>query len=150
MPLPDVGAALLDALYQERLLQHYRRPHNRGTLDAPDAAATRTNPLCGESITVAVTLDGDSVGDIRFDGRACSIAQASASMMTEAVRGHTPAQIAALRAQLHQLVTGGPADPALGDLLALSGVARVPARAGCALLAWDALADALAAVHAAG
>jgi nitrogen fixation NifU-like protein len=146
VPLPDP----FGALYQEAILTHYRRPHNRGALDAPDASATRVNPLCGETITVTVAIDGDRVSDIRFDGRGCSIAQASASMMTDAVRGLDSAQIADLSDRLRALVSGrgGKADPKLGDLNALGGVARVPARVACAMLPWETLADALAVVQA--
>jgi nitrogen fixation NifU-like protein len=144
VPLPDP----FGALYQEAILTHYRRPHNRGTLDPADASATRINPLCGETITVTVTTDDDRVSAIRFDGRGCSIAQASASMMTDAVRGLDATQVAELAGRLRTLVTGGGADPKLGDLNALAGVARVPARVACAMLAWDTLADALAVVQA--
>jgi nitrogen fixation protein NifU and related proteins len=144
VPLPDP----FGALYQETILTHYRRPHNRGTLDPADASATRVNPLCGETITVTVTTDDERVSAIRFDGRGCSIAQASASMMTDAVRGLDSAQIAELAGRLRTLVTGGETDPKLGDLNALAGVARVPARVACAMLAWNALTDALAVAQA--
>jgi nitrogen fixation NifU-like protein len=130
----------------ELILTHYRRPHNRGTLDAPDGVATRLNPLCGEQLTVGVRLVDGRVGDVRFDGESCSIGRASASMMTDLVRGLDVDAIAALTARVRALVDGDPvaaADPALGDLRALAAIARTPARAPCALLAWDALRDAL-------
>jgi nitrogen fixation NifU-like protein len=128
------------------ILAHHRRPHHRGTLDAPDGVGTRDNPLCGETLTVSVARDGDRVRDIRFDGETCSIGRASASMMTDLVLGLSRDEIAALTARVRALVAGDPsvaADPTLGDLRALAEVRRTPARAACALLAWNALADAL-------
>ncbi len=144
MPAPS-GGAPLEALYQELILDHYRRPRHKGVLDAPDIAATAMNPLCGESITVAATLDGDQLHDVRFTGQTCAIAQASASMMTDLVRGRTRAETEVLVARLAEMLRGDSTaarDPALGDLRALSGVARIPVRIPCALLPWRALADA--------
>ncbi len=137
----------MSASATELILTHYRRPHNRGTLDAPDGLATRVNPLCGETLTVGVRLASGRVGEIRFDGESCSVGRASASMMTDLVRGLDASAIAALTARVRALVAGDPdaaADPALGELRALSAIARTPARAPCALLAWEALADAVA------
>jgi nitrogen fixation protein NifU and related proteins len=131
----------------EIILAHHRRPHHRGTLDAPDGIATRLNPLCGESLTVSVAVDGERVRDVQFDGDSCSIGRASASMMTDLVAGLTPAEIDVLVARVRSLVSGDPAaavDPALGDLRALADIRRTPARAACALLPWNALIDALA------
>jgi nitrogen fixation NifU-like protein len=144
------GSAAREGLYQELVLEHFRRPHGKGPLATSDAIATVRNPLCGEEITVAVALDhGGSerrVLDVGFTGDGCSISQASASMMTDAVRGRTVEEIAALTAHLRALVRGdamAALDDTLGPLRALSGVARVPARAGCALMAWEALARAV-------
>jgi nitrogen fixation NifU-like protein len=138
--------AQLAAIYQELILDHYRRPRNKGPLEAPDATAERRNPLCGDELTVAVALDGDRVRDVRFTGRGCSISQASASMLTEAVRGHTRAEAAAAIARFTELVHGRlapEAAAAMGELRAFGGVARFPARIRCATLAWSALAEAL-------
>ncbi|HWZ59201.1 MAG TPA: SUF system NifU family Fe-S cluster assembly protein [Gemmatimonadaceae bacterium] len=131
----------------EIILTHHRRPHHRGTIDAPDGVATRHNPLCGETLTVGVTLDTGRLSDVRFDGESCSIGRASASMMTDLVVGLTPDEVGALTTRVQALVTGDPAaaaDATLGDLRALAEVRRTPARAACALLPWNALADALA------
>src|SRR5205823_2314063 len=104
-------------------------------------SAERRNPLCGDELTLAVALDGDGrVREARFTGRGCSISQASASMLTEAVRGKTRAEVEALAERFSAMVHGdaeAAADPALGALRALSGVARYPARIRCATLAWS-------------
>lgn len=141
------GVAELQAAYQELILEHYRRPRNRGPLVGADATARVHNPLCGDEIAIAVTLDGDRIREARFEGRGCSIAQASASMLTELVRGKTRAEVAELRRRLRAMVTGGAVDDALGPLVAFSGVARLPARVSCVLMAWDAAAEALARPH---
>jgi nitrogen fixation NifU-like protein len=138
--------AQLAAIYQELILDHYRRPRNKGPLEAPDATAERRNPLCGDELTVAVALDGDRVREVRFTGRGCSISQASASMLTEAMRGQTRAEAAAAIARFTELVHGRlapEAAAAMGELRAFGGVARFPARIRCATLAWSALAEAL-------
>ena len=135
-------------LYHEAILDHYRRPHGRGTLAEADARASRANTLCGETMHVDVALDDDDrVSDIRFECDACSIARASASMMTDVVRGRSPAEIMAFITKLRRFVTGKPSEPEdseLGPLAALGIVRRTPARAACALLPWETLADALA------
>ena len=135
------------ALYQEMILDHYRRPRNKGTLEKADASVEVKNPLCGDEIGLQVAFDGDSVSDLRFSGRGCSISQASASMMTQLVKGKSTEEIGAIRKQFRDLMLGNaPAadDAQLGSLRALSGVARFPARVKCALLAWNALESALA------
>lgn len=146
MPQPR-SAAEIGALYQELILDHYRRPRNKGTLEKADATAEVKNPLCGDEIGLQVAFDGDCVCDLKFSGRGCSISQASASMMTQLVKGKSTEEIEAIRKQFRDLMLGIPAaadDPQLGPLLALSGVARFPARVKCALLAWNALESALA------
>jgi nitrogen fixation NifU-like protein len=146
MSLPK-SSAEVSALYQEMILDHYRRPRNKGTLERADASVEVKNPLCGDEIGLQVAFDGDSVGDLRFSGRGCSISQASASMMTQLVKGKSVGEIGAIRKQFRDLMLGNAAaadDPRLGSLRALSGVARFPARVKCALLAWNALEHALA------
>ena len=147
MPAPTDPAAL-GALYQELILDHYRRPRNKGELADADAHAALKNPLCGDEIEVQLSLDGDRVREIRFAGRGCSISQASASMMTQLARGRTAAELAVLTDRFAALLRGdatAAADEALGDLRALSGVSRFPSRHRCATLAWDAMRRALAA-----
>ncbi|MDP9202891.1 MAG: SUF system NifU family Fe-S cluster assembly protein [Gemmatimonadota bacterium] len=140
-------SAEIAALYQEMILDHYRRPRNKGALENPDASAEMKNPLCGDEITLQVAFSGNGVGDLRFSGRGCSISQASASMMTQLVKGKGAEEIAALRTRFRDMMLGDPSavtDERLGSLRALSGVARFPARVTCALLAWNALESALA------
>lgn len=140
-------SAELGALYQEMILDHYRRPRNKGTLENPDASVEMKNPLCGDEIGLQVEFDGDSVRDLKFSGRGCSISQASASMMTQLLKGKTRVEIESIRKQFRGLMLGEASaadDPQLGSLRALSGVARFPARVKCALLAWNALETALA------
>jgi nitrogen fixation protein NifU and related proteins len=140
---PD--SAELSALYQEMILDHYRRPRNRGTLENADASVEMKNPLCGDEIGLQVMFDGDSISEVRFSGRGCSISLASASMMTQLLKGKTRAEIESIRARFRDLMLGvaEPTDE-LGPLRALSGVARFPGRVKCALLAWNALESALA------
>jgi nitrogen fixation NifU-like protein len=146
MSRPDRSAEIA-ALYQELILDHYRRPRNKGTLENADASAEMKNPLCGDEITLQVAFDGNGVGDLRFSGRGCSISQASASMMTQLVKGKDVSEVNALRSRFRDMMLGDATavtDEKLGSLRALSGVARFPARVKCALLAWNALESALA------
>ena len=141
------SSAQIAALYQEMILDHYRRPRNKGTLENADASAEMKNPLCGDEIALQVAFNGDGVSDLRFSGRGCAISQASASMMTQLVKGKSAEEIGALRNRFRDLMLGDQSaagDEMLGSLRALSGVARFPARVKCALLAWNALEGALA------
>ena len=143
-------SAEIAALYQELILDHYRRPRNKGTLENADASVEMKNPLCGDEICLQVAFEGASVCDLRFAGRGCSISQASASMMTQLVKGKSADEIEQLRGTFREMVMGAmkPDDEAvvgtLGSLRALSGVSRFPARVKCALLAWNALESAMA------
>ena len=139
--------AEIAALYQEMILDHYRRPRTKGTLANADASVEMKNPLCGDEINLQVAFADGSVSDLKFSGRGCSISQASASMMTQLVKGKRKEEIDAIRKQFRELMLGDSSaadDPQLGSLRALSGVARFPARVKCALLAWNALETALA------
>jgi nitrogen fixation protein NifU and related proteins len=141
------SSAEIAALYQEMILDHYRRPRNKGVLENADASVEMKNPLCGDEIGLQVSFDGDGVGDLRFSGRGCSISLASASMMTQLVKGKSASEIDAIRTRFRELMLGdatAATDTRLGSLRALSGVARFPARVKCALLAWNALESALA------
>ena len=144
MPNPD--SAELSGLYQEMILDHYRRPRNKGTLDNADASVELKNPLCGDEIALQVAFEGESISDVKFSGRGCSISQASASMMTQLVKGKRVAEIDSIRTQFRDLMLGVSQgdEQRLGSLRSLSGVARFPARVKCALLAWNALESALA------
>lgn len=131
-------------LYQQVILDHNRTPRNFH--DVPDATnrADGDNPLCGDRIHLAVRVEGDRIGDIGFTGSGCAISQASASLMTAAVKGRSVAEAEALFAAFHRMVTGGEADRALlGKLLAFGGVREFPARVKCANLPWHTLHAAL-------
>ena len=142
----------LDDLYREVILDHYRHPRHRGTLEHPDAHADGQNPLCGDEISLDLALDGDRIADVRLLGRGCSISQASASMMAEAATGKTLAEVAELMRRFKAMMEIEAGDPgidpsrpgaALGDLEALQGVRRFPVRIKCADLPWATLAQAL-------
>lgn len=144
---PSDRSAQVSALYQEMILDHYRRPRNKGEIENPDETIVMKNPLCGDVITVQLRYDGDSVAEVGFSGRGCSISQASASMMTQLVKGRSATEVEALRAKFREMVMGdatAATDPSLGSARALGGVSRFPARVKCALLAWNALESALA------
>ena len=144
----------LEELYREVILDHYRNPRNRGHLDAPDASAEGVNPLCGDEIHLELALEGDKVVAVAVEGQGCSISQASASMMTEAINGKTRAEIEDLTAKFRLMMSlDGDGDldlnpdrpgEVLGDLEALQGVRKYPVRIKCASLGWTVLADALA------
>lgn len=136
----------LDDLYKEVILDHYQHPRNRGQIDDPDLATRGHNPLCGDEILLSVKMAGDVIQDIAFAGRGCSISQASASMMTESVKGHPLGDATALADGFKELMQGsGSTDGLAGneDLEALQGVKKFPARVKCALLPWTALVEVL-------
>ena len=131
----------LDELYQEVILDHNRRPRNHEALPAPARSGEGFNPLCGDRIRVYLELDGDTVKRVTFEGNGCAISQASASVMTEAVKGKTVEEVEALFHSFQDLVTGkAEADPIeLGEIGALVGVRTFPTRVKCATLAWHTL-----------
>jgi nitrogen fixation NifU-like protein len=136
----------LSALYQELILDHYRRPRNKGVLEQPTHAIVLNNPLCGDEIELQLRMDGDVIKEVRFIGRGCSISQAAASMMTQIVKDKRLADALALADRMSAMMHGDEAaatDKGLGDLRALAGVAKFPVRIKCALLPWNALKDAV-------
>jgi nitrogen fixation protein NifU and related proteins len=157
----------LDDLYREIILDHYRSPRNRGTLDVPPAVrAEGFNPLCGDEITLYLDVTDGVVSDVRIAAQGCSISQSSASMMSVAIKGKPIAEVRDLSRQFKAMMSihetaisegdgaadGGGADPgapvevdeqALGDLAALQGVVKFPPRIKCATLAWITLAQGL-------
>ena len=142
MPADDA----LNALYQEVLLDHYRRPRNKGQLPNFDVCVDKKNPLCGDEITLQIEFEGDTVSDVKFTGQGCAISQASASMMTQVLKGRSRTDIERVARRFAEMIHGDDAaarDAALGDLRALAGVSRLPVRLKCAMLAWGALAEAL-------
>ena len=131
-------------LSREIILDHYQNPRNHGRLDAPTVANRGHNPLCGDEIELSLLIDGsDHIDDIRFAGRGCSISQASASMMTDRVKGQTLDEVEASVQHFTQSMANRQAAPAeLEDELdALQGVKRYPARVKCALLPWTTLRE---------
>lgn len=137
----------LDELYREVILDHYSHPRNRGVADPADAKREGANPLCGDEITVSVRVRDGVIEDVRFEGKGCSISQASASMMTEQLKGKPLAEanrlIAAFKAMMHTPSGAEPAADELGDLVALAGVRKFPVRVKCATLSWITLEMAL-------
>lgn len=131
----------LDDLYREVILDHYRSPRNKRPLEDADIDVHRNNPLCGDDITVRVKLDGERAADAAYEGQGCSISQASASMMTEQIKGKSVADIEDLVLRFRAMMGGeeAPGEETLGDLIALKGVVKYPVRIKCAVLAWDAL-----------
>jgi nitrogen fixation NifU-like protein len=139
----DPTPATLAAMYQEELLAHYRSPHNRRDVPRATGIGSRRNPLCGDEIGVAVLVEDGVIADAGFSGRGCSIATASASMLTDVVRGLPPHDALAIADSVDAMLRGETA--ALPDeLRSLHGVAPFPARHGCATMPWAALRDALA------
>jgi nitrogen fixation NifU-like protein len=143
----------LEELYREVILDHYRNPRNRGHLDAPTATAEGVNPLCGDELTIELSIDDDVVTGVAVEGQGCSISQSSASMMTEAIKGKSRAEIEALVKKFRTMMSLEDSDDAgldperpgsvLGDLEALQGVRNYPVRIKCASLAWNTLLEAL-------
>jgi nitrogen fixation protein NifU and related proteins len=137
----------LRELYQELIIDHSKRPRNFRVLEAADRKSEGYNPLCGDKVTVFLELEHDRVKNVSFQGSGCAISTASASVMTESVKGKTLAETEALFEVFHNLVTGKPPamgkTPELGKLAVFSGVSEFPARVKCAALAWHTLHAAL-------
>ena len=147
----------LEELYREVILDHYRNPRNRGHLDSPTASAEGVNPMCGDELTLEVLISDGVVSDVAVNGQGCSISQASASMMTEAVKGKTREEIDDLVSKFRTMMaidesedgdSGEVLDPerpgaTLGDIEALQGVRQYPVRIKCAALGWNTLLEAL-------
>jgi nitrogen fixation protein NifU and related proteins len=133
--------AELSDLYQEVILDHNRRPRNFRSIVEPSRQQEGYNPLCGDRLTVYVTLDGDRISDVAFQGSGCAISKASASLMTEALKGKTIAEARALFERFHALITSSPDTAAadLGKLSVFAGVREFPTRIKCASLPWHTL-----------
>jgi nitrogen fixation NifU-like protein len=132
-------------LYQSVILDHYKKPRNYGRPPGADREAEGVNPLCGDHVNVYAHVEGDRITEVGFEGSGCAISTASASLMTQIVKGRTTAEVAEIFKRFHDLVTGhGDVDPAsVGKLEVLAGVREFPARVKCATLAWHALRSAL-------
>lgn len=138
-------------LYQEMIIDHTRRPHNRREILDADRKVEGHNPLCGDHVTIYVKVRDNRVEDVSFQGSGCAISTASASLMTDSLKGKTLDEAKALFSKFHSMVTGDPEEtvegPGLGKLEVFSGVCQYPARVKCATLAWHTLDAALAGKH---
>jgi len=138
----------LRELYQQLIIDHSRHPHNCRAMGDADARADGHNPLCGDRVTLYVKLEDDRVSDISFQGNGCAISTASASLLTEVLRGKTRREVETLFETFHDLVTGKtpqerPGGPTLGKLRVFAGVSEFPVRVKCATLVWHTLKAAL-------
>ena len=132
----------LQDLYQQVILDHYRRPRNKGPLEDATHTLTLNNPLCGDVIDLMLRVEEGRIAAVNFEGRGCSISQASASMMAGVLKGRTVEDALRIMDTFTRMLHGdtdAAADTELGDLRALAGVARFPIRVKCALLAWNCL-----------
>jgi nitrogen fixation NifU-like protein len=141
-------APQVESLYQEIILDHYRKPHHRGLREPFEAQVHHLNPTCGDEITLRVHLDGDVVSDVSYEGQGCSISQASASVMTDLVIGKSLSEALEVHDEFLTLMQSKgelePDEEVLEDAIAFAGVSKYPARIKCALLAWMAWKDAAA------
>ncbi len=135
----------LDELYKEVILDHYKSPRNKRDLPGAEVSCKKNNPLCGDEITVHLHLDDERVAEVTFEGSGCSISQASASMLTEAVGGRPVKDAEKLAEDFRAMMQGDldPSEEEFGDLIALKGVVKYPVRIKCAVLAWDVMQEAL-------
>jgi nitrogen fixation NifU-like protein len=135
----------LDDLYKEVILDHYKHPRNKRAVEGAELTCSRNNPLCGDEITIHAHLEDGRIAVLAFEGTGCSISQASASMLTEAVSGKSLADAAGVATDFRGMMEGTvePDEDRLGELVALQGVAKYPVRIKCAVLAWDVLQEAL-------
>jgi nitrogen fixation NifU-like protein len=149
MAMSDYGGeglelSSLQDLYQQVILDHYRRPRNKGPLEDATHTLTLNNPLCGDVIDLMLKLEGDRITEVHFEGKGCSISQASASMMSGLLKGRTVRAALDVMDTFTRMLHGdtdAAADTGLGDLRALAGVSKFPVRVKCALLAWDCLQE---------
>ncbi len=133
----------LTDLYQQVILDHNRRPRNRGKLPTANRVARGDNPTCGDQCAVYLQMEGDRIADISFDGSGCAISQASASLMTTQLKGKTAAEAEALFKGFHHIVTSGETPEEISYIAAFAGVHAFPARIKCATLGWHAALNAL-------
>ena len=135
----------LTDLYQEVILDHNRRPRNFRRIETPSHHAEGFNPLCGDKLSLTMQVDGDTVADVAFEGSGCAISKASASLMTDAVRGKSVEEARLLFDRFHRMVTTPPDAPVedMGKLAVFAGVRQFPIRVKCASLAWHTLKAAL-------
>ena len=135
----------LSDLYQEVILDHNRRPRNFRKIEAPSHHAEGFNPLCGDKLSLTMSVEGQNIADVAFEGSGCAISKASASLMTDAVKGKSVEEARSLFERFHKMVTTPPdvAVEDMGKLSVLAGVREFPVRVKCASLAWHTLKAAL-------
>lgn len=133
----------LRELYQEVIFDHYRQPRNYGPLPSANHSADGYNPLCGDKVKVSLRVENGVIRDAHFEGSGCAISTASASLMTESLKGKREAEALRMLDDFHRMVTGGAVVGGLGKLEALAGVREFPQRVKCATLAWHTLQAAL-------
>ena len=136
-------------IYSEILLDHYRLPRNKGRLEHPTVSVDGVNPLCGDEIVLDLEFDGEYLKNVMFSGKGCAISMASASMLTEILKGKTIAEIEKWLENFREFIRTGhsPGNVDLGDLTALEGVSKLPVRVKCATLPWTTLEEGLARYH---
>jgi len=133
----------LTDLYQQVILDHSKSPRNFGKLAGANRTAQGHNPLCGDNYTLYAVMDGDVIKDISFQGSGCAISKASASILTDTLKGKTKAEVKALFDKVHDLVTTGRSSDGVGKLAVFAGVHKFPARVKCAILPWHAVVAAV-------
>ena len=135
--------SLLEHLYKEAILEHYKRPRNRGEIENASVREEGLNPSCGDELELFLTIEDGTLTDVKFVGEGCAISQSSASMMTEAVKGKSLGEVLATSERFRAMLQGEPPSSELGDLRVLQGVAKLHARVKCAALPWVTLERAL-------
>ena len=135
--------SFLDYLYKDIILEHYKHPRNRGRLNPATVSGEGLNPSCGDELELFLNLEEGVISDVKFSGEGCAISQASASMMTEALKGKSVEEALKLSAQFKAMIRGEEPDDALGDLKTLQGISKLHARVKCATLSWVTLEQAL-------
>ena len=133
----------LSDLYQQVILDHCKHPRNFHELSNPTCSAQGRNPLCGDQLKIFLAIDGDHIQDVSFLGAGCCISKASASLLTEFVKGKTKTEVGQMFNQVHEMVTTGKVTGDVGKLAVFAGVHKFPARVKCAILAWHAVKAAL-------
>jgi len=133
----------LTDLYQQVILDHSKSPRNFHKLENANRTAQGHNPLCGDHYTIYAVMDGDVIKDIGFQGSGCAISKASASILTDSLKGKTKAEVKVLFDKVHEMVTTGKSNDGLGKLAVFAGVHRFPARVKCAILPWHAVVAAI-------
>ncbi len=133
----------LTELYQQVILDHSKSPRNFHKLENATSTAQGHNPLCGDHYTIYARMEGDVIKDISFQGSGCAISKASASILTDTLKGKTKSEVKALFDKVHEMVTSGKGDDGVGKLAVFAGVHKFPARVKCAILPWHAVVAAV-------